>query len=102
MTHLFLLSMLILSLLSAAKDACADAPLATEIQRTLQQEELSGAVWATISPAGAAADAAGMSNAASGGFLSVASGAAGGHHAANGAGAAGQPLCPATGRRPDS
>lgn len=66
MPYLFLLSILTLSLLSAAIDARADAPLTTEIQRTLQQEQLNGAVWATISPAGAATGAAGTANAATG------------------------------------
>jgi CubicO group peptidase (beta-lactamase class C family) len=66
MTHLFLLSMLALSLLSTTMWARAETPLATKIQRTLQQEQLNGAVWATVSPAGAVTGAAGVANAAAG------------------------------------
>lgn len=69
MRHLFLLSILMLPLLLAAAGARAAAPLATKIQRTLQQEQLTSAVWATISPAGVVTDAAGMANAASGATL---------------------------------
>jgi CubicO group peptidase (beta-lactamase class C family) len=66
MTHLFVLPILTLALLSAATHARADGPLATEIQRTLQQEQLIGAVWATISPTGAVTGAAGLSDATTG------------------------------------
>ena len=67
MTHLITLVAAALFLLSTPMPGRAASSLATEIQRTLQQEQLTGAVWATVTPdGGAATGAAGLANAGSG------------------------------------
>ncbi|USX25479.1 beta-lactamase family protein [Oxalobacteraceae bacterium OTU3CINTB1] len=70
MTHLITLAMAALVVLSIPMPGRAAPSLATEIQRTLQQEQLTGAVWVTVTPeAGALAGAAGLANAASGAVM---------------------------------
>ena len=67
MTYLIPLVTAILVALSMPLRGWAAAPLATEIQRTLQQEQLTGAVWATVTPEGGArTGAAGLADAGSG------------------------------------
>ena len=67
MTHLITLAMAALVVLSIPMPGFGATSLATEIQRTLQQEQLTGAVWAAVTPdGGAIAGAAGLANADSG------------------------------------
>ena len=67
MTHLITLVAAALIVLSTPTSGFGAAPLATEIQRTLQQEQLTGAVWAAVTPeGGAVTGAAGLANADSG------------------------------------
>jgi CubicO group peptidase (beta-lactamase class C family) len=49
----------------------AATPLREDMQRTLQQEQLTGAVWATIGPDGVTTGAAGLSNASTGAPMQV-------------------------------
>ncbi|HEX7984794.1 MAG TPA: serine hydrolase domain-containing protein [Duganella sp.] len=67
MTYLIPLVTAMLVALSLPLRGWAAAPLATEIQRTLQQEQLTGAVWATVTPEGGArTGAAGLADAGNG------------------------------------
>ncbi|MEV4778256.1 serine hydrolase domain-containing protein [Burkholderia sp. LMU1-1-1.1] len=67
MTYLITLVAAALLVLSAPTPGFGAPSLATEIQRTLQQEQLAGAVWAVVTPdGGAVAGAAGLANADSG------------------------------------
>lgn len=67
MTHLITLAAAALIVLSTPMSGFGAAPLATEIQRTLQQEQLTGAVWVAVTPeGGAVTGAAGLANAGSG------------------------------------
>ncbi len=67
MTHLITLAAAALILLASPMPGRAASSLATEIQRTLQQEQLTGAVWATVTPdGGAVTGAAGLANAGNG------------------------------------
>ncbi|MEO5931928.1 MAG: serine hydrolase domain-containing protein [Duganella sp.] len=67
MTYLIPLVATMLVALSMPMRGWAASPLATEIQRSLQQEQLTGAVWATVTPEGGArTGAAGLADAGSG------------------------------------
>jgi CubicO group peptidase (beta-lactamase class C family) len=67
MTYLITLVAAVLIVLSAPSPGRAAPSLSTEIQRTLQQEQLTGAVWVTVTPeGGAVTGAAGLANANSG------------------------------------
>lgn len=67
MSYLITLAAAVLIALSTPMVGRASPPLATEIQRTLQQEQLTGAVWASVTPdGGTVTGAAGLSNADSG------------------------------------
>lgn len=67
MTHLITLAAAALIVLATPMPGFCAPSLATEIQRTLQQEQLTGAVWVAVTPeGGAVAGAAGLANADSG------------------------------------
>ena len=67
MTHLITLAAAALIVLATPMSGFCAPSLATEIQRTLQQEQLTGAVWAAVTPeGGAVTGAAGLADADSG------------------------------------
>jgi CubicO group peptidase (beta-lactamase class C family) len=68
MLNLLILATLAVSLLATPPLRAAVPPpvLSTEIQRALQQQQLTGAVWATVRPEGAATGAAGLAHAGNG------------------------------------
>ena len=71
MNYLITLAAAALIILSTPAPGLGAPSLATEIQRTLQQEQLTGAVWVVVAPDGAVTGAAGLANAGSGAAMRV-------------------------------